>query len=591
MNSAHLYLRAYTMSGRVAFLAVIACGLIAPALAVNFTECFDTIRSGAYGQSGGVNAFGQPVNNISNAVGVTLALCNRACGTGPEPVKWSSFSPQFSAWLLPWVALVSQLPFGAGDRFENLTSAFLAVGSPTMAAYSLILTVLNARWLARRLSSISYPNVDHAFNILNSLQQAPLKIIHEEGLLPSLVVLPENDAFWGELALWLDYTNTWSIAAATSILWVILAYLFTVIDTFTSLLPNTTGPFGSSDGQAVGTVWLWLLPVVVGWLQISPKCERQRLKDALMRANAIAYVATDSDPKLVNSDKQAFTMRESSEDTIHGDEKFTAPIFNYARLLPWTQNVEEVVAAFRNAAHQARARNRVNGLDKWIEGADTLQIHPDNRRGDVEQVIQYCTPSGPEERSHFGPDIWSRVFLASFFALLLQWGTAGAVIIIVFYTPTVRLGCRSGAYLVYASVSTLTWVLLVTSSILTHFSATSRTRTRSTGEYPSPDHDKVLRFVRTMAIFLRRLGKSLAACNAIWIVLVCVLQFGSFFNRCFCFGSVFGLGSAEAYDIFIIGANEVTVPWLGGVGFAAGSAALYVGFINLFINAKPTRSS
>jgi hypothetical protein len=456
------------MCGHVAILVVIACGLIAPALAVNFTECFDTIRSGAYGQSGGVNAFGQPVSNISNAVGITYTLCKSACETGPEPMEWSRFSPQFSAWLLPWVALVSQLPFGAGDRFENLTSAFLAVGSPTMAAYSLILTVLNARWVAQRLSDISYPNVDHAFNILNSLQQAPLKIIHEEGLLQSLVVLPENDAWWRELALWLDYTNTWSIAAATSILWVLLAYLFTVIDTFTSLPPKTTGPFGSSDGQAVGTVWFWLLPVVVGWLQMSPKCERQRLNDALMRANAIAYVATDSGPKLIDSDKRAFTMRELSEDTTHGDEKFTAPIFNYARFLPWTQNVEEVAAAFRNAAHQARDHNRVDDLDKWTDGADALQIHPDNRRGDVQQVIAYCTPSGHEQRSHFGPDVWSRLFLASFFALLLQWGTAGAAI--------------------------------------------------------------------------------------------------------------------------IIGANEVTGPWLGGVGFACGSAVLFAGFVNLFINAKPTRS-
>jgi hypothetical protein len=171
----------------------------------------------------------------------------------------------------------------------------------------------------------------------------------------------------------------------------------------------------------------------------------------------------------------------------------------------------------------------------------------------------------------------------------LQWGTAGAAIIIVFYTPTVGLGCRSGAYLVYAAASTLTWVLLVTSSILTHFLATSRTHAGSTSEHPSSDRSKVLRFVRTLAIFLRRLGKSLAACNAIWIVLVCMLQFGGFFNRCYCFGSVLGLRSG-AYDILIIGANEVTGPWLGGVGFACGSAVLFVGFVNLFINAKPTRS-
>ncbi|KIM73392.1 hypothetical protein PILCRDRAFT_99326 [Piloderma croceum F 1598] len=505
------------MCCHVAILVVITCGLIAPALAVNFTK----------------------FSNILNAVGIIYALCKSACETGPEPTEWSSFSPQFSTWLLPWVALVSQLSSGAGGRFENLTSFFLAVGSPTTAAYSLVLTCL---------SDISYLNVNHIFNILNSLQQALLKIIPEEGLLQSLVVLPENDAYWGELALWLDYTNTWSITAVTLILLVLLAYLFTVIDTFP---PKTTGPFGSSDGQAVGTVWFWLLPVVVGWLQMSPKCECQQLNNALMCTSTIACVTTDSGLKLVNSDKWAFTMHEFSEDTSYINEKFTAPIFNYACFLPWTQNMEVVVATFCNAAHQAQAHHHV------------------------------------DECSHFGPDIWSRLFLASFFATLLQWGTAGAAIIIVFYTPPVGLGCCSGAYLVYAAMSTLIWVLLTTSSILTHFLATSRTCARSTSEHLSSDHDKVLRFVQTLEIFLCRLGKSPAACNTIWIVLVCMLQFGSIFGQCYCFGSVLGLRS-RACDILIIDANEVTRPWLGGVGFACGSAVLFVGFINLFINAKPT---
>jgi hypothetical protein len=50
---------------------------------------------------------------------------------------------KFSAWLLPWLALLSQLPFGATHRLDNFVSVLLAVGSPTLAAYSLTLTVLN----------------------------------------------------------------------------------------------------------------------------------------------------------------------------------------------------------------------------------------------------------------------------------------------------------------------------------------------------------------------------------------------------------------------------------------------------------------
>jgi hypothetical protein len=34
---------------------------------------------------------------------------------------------------------------------------------------------------------------------------------------------------------------------------------------------------------------------------------------------------------------------------VDGDESCSPPIYNYARILPWTQNVEKVVAAFKCA--------------------------------------------------------------------------------------------------------------------------------------------------------------------------------------------------------------------------------------------------
>lgn len=277
--------------GLPTILFVIALGIVKPTLGVNFTECFADIRRGAFGPDGGTDGSGHPVSNISDAVGITFALCERACGTGPTPLSWPISLQKFGAWLLPWLALISQLPFGASDKFQNLTSILLAVGSPTLAAYSLALTVLGSRWGAKRFSDISFPNVDCAFHIMNSLQQAPLKIDKEDGLLHSLVVLPENDKWWGELVVGLDYTHTWSISAATSILWVLVAYLFTVV---AAVIKPNPGDGSFSGGQSVASAWLWLLPVVLGWLQISPKCDRPRLDSALACANALAYIATDN---------------------------------------------------------------------------------------------------------------------------------------------------------------------------------------------------------------------------------------------------------------------------------------------------------
>src|SRR6266446_1906807 len=87
--------------------------------------------------------------STSNATAITYDLCVSQCGAGQEPFQWTVFSQQFSSWQLPWLALVSQLPYGANDKLDNLESMLLTLGSPTLAlaAYSLALTVLNRRWI------------------------------------------------------------------------------------------------------------------------------------------------------------------------------------------------------------------------------------------------------------------------------------------------------------------------------------------------------------------------------------------------------------------------------------------------------------
>lgn len=198
----------------------------------HFDQCLDTIRKLPDGTNGLADNRGNPVTVSHNATAITYELCNATCGLGSSPFKWSVFSQQFSAWLLPWLALLSQLPFGTIYRFDNVMSMVLTVGSPVLAAYSLALTVLNTQWIARRFSEFKYPNVRHAVRVLSSLQQMPLEISTEHGMLASIVVLPNNDAWWKELAEGLDYIHTWSISAASSIAWVVIAYLFTVIGEF-----------------------------------------------------------------------------------------------------------------------------------------------------------------------------------------------------------------------------------------------------------------------------------------------------------------------------------------------------------------------
>jgi len=44
--------------------------------------------------------------------------CLVECGTGMGDVNWRGFSQNFGAWLLPWIALMFQIPFGAERKFH-----------------------------------------------------------------------------------------------------------------------------------------------------------------------------------------------------------------------------------------------------------------------------------------------------------------------------------------------------------------------------------------------------------------------------------------------------------------------------------------
>ena len=437
-------LRVYLGSLRlfVRFVAIITL-VFWPAAVVgnstNFSACLANVQAGLYGVGldvGGTDNHGHPVN-VSVATALTYELCTKACGASQEPFNWNVFSQQFGAWLLPWLALVSQLPFGANDNLDNLISMLLTVGSPTLAAYSLILTVLNGRWVARRFLGYTYPNVRNATRILSSLQQSPLEIETELGLLASLIVLHENDKWWSELLRGLDYTYTWSISAVSSIAWVVLAFVFTLVDSYTG-----TGGIAdaiNANGQGVGQLWLWLLPIIIGWLQISPKCDSVRLLSAIEHANKIAYVATDDgSPVLVKqSEARAFELSIMQVDHLRNDEKRTVPIYNYARLFPWVQAVERVSEAFEAASDHYHHHDSVDPSVDWVTVEKGHKPSDVNRAGSITQVEAYCVlRDSQRHRSHWGPQCLSRIFIASVFALILQWGTAGAAIVVVWFTPT-----------------------------------------------------------------------------------------------------------------------------------------------------------
>jgi len=230
-------------------------------LSLDADKCLADLNSGLLqkqtrdNRSIGLDNFGNPLYNDAHATAISYADCLTFCGNGPEEFVWSIFTEQVAAWLLPWLALVSQLPYGAGNKVDNLISMLLAVGSPTLAAYSLFLTSLNGSYVASRFAGITYPNAHHAVRLLAGLQQVPLRISDDDGQLASLVVLPANDKWWSTIRRKIDHEHTWSIPAFASIAWVVIAYLLTVISAFTAIGDTDT----ESDGPANGSLWIWVI--------------------------------------------------------------------------------------------------------------------------------------------------------------------------------------------------------------------------------------------------------------------------------------------------------------------------------------------
>lgn len=224
---------------------------------------------------------------------------------------------------------------------------------------------------------------------------------------------------------------------------------------------------------------------VIGWLQVSPKCDFDRVSQAMNKANKIAYLATSKPdaPELASArtGHRAFTLEHYRFGSVHRDEESSAPIFNYARFFPWVHAVEQVAEAYHMASENALANKPVNGSKDWIVGQMGRVAKP-NRKGILEDVERYCRvgPDGqrvgePDEDaeirecanaivremssvvvipigsvssrssyqesnkgmerqrkiSRWGSDVWTRVVVASALALFLQWGTTGAAIIVV----------------------------------------------------------------------------------------------------------------------------------------------------------------
>ncbi|KAK0205142.1 hypothetical protein DFS33DRAFT_1383048 [Desarmillaria ectypa] len=603
--------------------------LISSVAGVNFNNCLADIQSGKYGVDGLLDKDGNPISTYENATAVTLELCYRACGRGSESFSFPAFAQESSAWFVPWLALLSQLPFGANDLFENANYIILTVGSPTLIIYSLSLSAINTRWIGRLFDTAKrYPNRNYTARVFNALQHCCFCLEPSDEVLASIIVLPQNDAWWEELVKALEARRLgWTISAFFNLIWVLIAFILTVIDAL-----NIPSQDSNASGQSIGLLWLWLYPVVVGWIVLSPECDRRWLESQLTQAGSKAVIASDT-PRQFDKcppNKHPITLCRpgTSRWKFPNDDIYrTLPIFDFARVYWLNQVVLDYFQSYHSVAEKAHARGLVG---------DSGTIDDKHRDGTKDVIISRCYHETPLE--YQGDSVWCRILKASIAALVVQWGTTASGIVVIYFTPTKGLGCRSLSFLVYGLVSTVAWWCMVVSAWLAQRSSTwprprpaietatnalshipltaipismpvpnlsskppsacelpqttpssescrSRATARTNGDTALPNHDDGL---AVWSRYFSRIGKALAFFNALFLFGLCLAQFGNGFSNCWCNSSYIGLRS-KAYMAFVIPNGDfasLRTAWGGAIFLGTAIASL---FAVLIIFSKKTR--
>lgn len=544
--------------------------------------------------------------------------------------------------MLPWLALTAQLPYETSSPWDNLLSLCLSVGSPALITFSLALTILNRYSLRTRWHSLHQNALSRAVHnkysdfgsrikaiqyLLQEAQQVPLRASQERGWLSSLIVGPENQAWWRNLQRRLAQSRrgvTFSLVA--QILAASIAWLFTITSSFV----DNRGDRAVANQLSSGTLWVWLIPVIWGWITVGTQSGSDTIDEAL-RADA-AYRAKeppilDQDPMTEESDQRGIMVRSGLAVQPHriqtneaafevppvtnlelpnwlgadimGDEKREGPIFNYARVFTWWKLASTIeLALHTTVTNISEGRTCKPSEEKVTVKPWNYDGKPEeNLAGDSYTTAQYCGLDlsrgqilAYPEWDEITANVWKRIVMASFIAIFVQWGTTGPGILIAYFTPTVGVGCKSGGYLLYGGLATLAWILLTASMMLSHAvllryqrehrNAPSMDFRRASIAPPAEQAVGPQGYERTrshsilcgMAVITRFLGKTIAIGNTVWLILTALLDYTGVYDQCYCRGNQTGLGIERGWLVLFKLENDLsnfaTSPWAGGVAMS-----------------------
>ncbi|KAI1485229.1 hypothetical protein F5X96DRAFT_360717 [Biscogniauxia mediterranea] len=267
-------------------------------LLTNDSSKIDNIANGLRDQTGH-SIF--PISPTSSLGGITYHLCNEYCGPSRlgTVFNFDIFSNGATNYLLPWLALTAQLPFEAGenDVAANIMSFCYALGSPMLITYSLMITISNQNYVRSKFHQIENSpsplstKAKYIRIFLQECQQLPLRLSQQEGHLASLIIIPENKYWWNNLKSSILITRrgvTLSLVAQISV--AVLSWTLTTISAFIGSLGDPTAALVLSSGS----LWIWLVPVVCGWIAVGTQKDCDTIRRALVRDKCTVIANPDT---------------------------------------------------------------------------------------------------------------------------------------------------------------------------------------------------------------------------------------------------------------------------------------------------------
>ncbi|EFQ30377.1 hypothetical protein CGRA01v4_09913 [Colletotrichum graminicola] len=512
--------------------------------------------------------------------GISSGLCKEFCGRG-ELDMITSFNRLASGstnYLLPWLALTAQLPYETGSTEANLIGVCIGLGSPLLMTFSLMMTILNKRWIRKRFKELAASCEGDGFDkmktriksarvIADESGQAPTRLLQTDGWLARLVVLDTNTTWWSEAANSLKSTRRGTtLSLIAQLVVAVIAWVFTV----TGSLKQKVGDTEEALVLSSGSLWIWLVPVIIGWVLVGTQNKKGTIQEAIRRANgrisvenketgievvddvehpALAdpttrFVNAPSSPTRTNQPEMRLRMF-----SVAGCQRQQGPVYNYARSITWLNFADRLYMAFRAASDQMKKQREILSQpcitnDDYVKVsadcglAPNVSTHANGSAGHHQQppatqgppshvLVEYTSLSemSPPAMSAF----WRHVAWSMLVALVLQWGTTGWAIYISYETVVKGLGCRSGSYVIYGVLATASCAAMLFSAWVSHFTMRAYQYTHRTTGY--------LQFCGAVAVVTRLLGQFLLVSNTIWLLAISIFELIGFFDSCYCSGT------------------------------------------------------